>query len=463
MIFRDDELIRINTINPYTENMIQSYEVMSKSEVKNIVQTCRDAFSIERSSEIKQRISNLSNLIKLLKHKRSYYASIITREMGKPITQSLAEIDKCILICEYYEKNGEIYLIDQKIETNYHQSYLSYEPIGIVGCIMPWNFPFLELFKFAIPALIAGNAIILKHSRITVQCSLELELLFSESGFRKGIFKTIIGDHELGEYLIKQKIDAVSITSSVKTGRRIATLAARYLKKTVLELGGSDPFIVLEDADLKSAAENAVKSRLLNTGQSCIAAKRFLVMENVFDEFLELFLKYTEAQIIGDPMHTATTIGPIVRNKQRNQILYQIEDGLSKGANLILGGKALKSKGYFMEPTILTNLNDRMLILKEEVFGPVSPIQKIRTEAESIFKANRSSFGLGATIWTQNLNKGMEMSQKLECGMVYVNEMMKSDPRMPFGGVKNSGIGRELSNIGIKEFVNIKSFIINKL
>lgn len=462
-IYNDNQLIKINTINPATEEVIKTYDVMNKSDISKIVKDSRKSFYNFKNMDIKERVDNLINFVNLIKKNKKKYALLITREMGKPITQSLAEIDKCIWICEYFIEFSASFLENQNVNTEYHGSYISFEPLGVVGCLMPWNFPFLELIKFAIPAMMAGNTVILKHSKICIGCSLEMEKLFIESRFPKNSFKVIIGDHDLGEYLLKSDIDAISVTSSVETGKKIAMLASKRLKKFVLELGGSDPFIVLDDANLEQAVDIAIKSRFLNTGQSCNAAKRFIVMKKVFNDFVELFLKKLENQVIGDPCNQTTSLGPIVRNKQRKRILDQIKDSELKGGNIITGGKTLHRKGFFMEPTVITDVQQKMQILKEEVFGPVAPIMVVGTEKEAISKANKSQFGLGASVWTKNIEKGIDFSKKIEAGMVSINEMVKSDPRMPFGGIKKSGLGRELSQVGIKEFVNIKSVIVKKL
>jgi acyl-CoA reductase-like NAD-dependent aldehyde dehydrogenase len=317
--------------------------------------------------------------------------------------------------------------------------------------------------RFAAPVVAAGNVAILKHSSVCLGSSLEIAQAFRDAGFPENVFQVVLGDYRTGESLVQSDIDAVSVTGSVSTGKRVGELATRGLKKFVLELGGSDPFIVLEDADLNQTAHMAAQSRLLNTGQSCISAKRFIVVKEVVKKFTDLFVEETKAEVVGDPMDYRTTVGPLVRENQRTTIDEQVQEARSHGAEILLGGRRIESKGFFFEPTVISKVNHDMRVLKEEVFGPVAPILVVENEEEAITEANNSEFGLGASIWTNNIERGVRLAKRIQSGIVSVNEMVRSDPRMPFGGIKNSGIGRELSEFGIKEFVNIKSVVVKDI
>jgi acyl-CoA reductase-like NAD-dependent aldehyde dehydrogenase len=317
--------------------------------------------------------------------------------------------------------------------------------------------------RFAVPALTAGNVGILKHSSVCLGCAEKLVQSFEDAGFPENIFQAVIGDASAGEALVQGDIDAVSVTGSINTGRRVATLASSSLKKFVLELGGSDPFIVLEDADLNQTAYMATQSRLLNTGQSCISAKRFIVVKEVAEKFTNLFVDDTRAEVLGDPLDPKTTIGPLVRDSQRQALAKQVDDARQRGGKVLTGGKEVNRDGYFYEPTIVSNVNHGMSMLKEEVFGPAAPIIVVNDEQEAIAEANNSEFGLGASVWTSDIDRGVRLARQIQSGLVSVNEMVKSDPRLPFGGIKKSGIGRELSEFGIKEFVNIKSVVVKDI
>jgi acyl-CoA reductase-like NAD-dependent aldehyde dehydrogenase len=328
---------------------------------------------------------------------------------------------------------------------------------------MPWNFPFWQAMRFIVPTLIAGNVAILKHSSVCIGSSLNIRDSLTAAGFPENVFQIVIGDYRAGEALVQSKIDAVSVTGSVSTGKRVAGLAAGDLKKFVLELGGSDPFIVLEDADLNHTVPQAVHSRLLNTGQSCIAAKRFIVLKEIADKFTKLFVQNVKEEIVGDPMDKRTTIGPLVRDSQRQALIKQVDDSKLKHAEILLGGNIIDGSGYYYEPTVISNVNHEMDILREEVFGPAAPIVIVENEAEAIMEANNSDFGLGASIWTSSFERGLKLAREIQSGVVKINEMVRSDPRLPFGGVKYSAIGRELSEFGIREFVNVKSIAVKDI
>jgi aldehyde dehydrogenase len=383
--------------------------------------------------------------------------------MGKPIRQSIAEIEKCAWVCDYYADHAETFLRDELIPTEFRKSFVSFEPVGVVAGIMPWNFPFWQVMRYAVPALTAGNVGILKHSSVSLGSAVKIEEAFKDAGFPEDVFQSIIGDYRAGEALIQSQIDAVSVTGSVSTGRRVAELAAKDLKKVVLELGGSDPFVVLEDADLNQTAHMATQARLLNTGQSCIAAKRFIVVKEIAEKFSKLFVENTNAEVVGNPMNSKTTVGPLVRENQRDALSKQVEDSKTKGGRILTGGKTVNGDGYFYEPTIISNVNHEMDVIREEVFGPAAPIIVVTNEEEAIREANNTEFGLGASIWTNNIERGTYLARRIQSGIVSINEMVKSDPRLPFGGTKYSGIGRELSEFGIKEFVNIKSIVVKDI
>jgi aldehyde dehydrogenase len=450
----------IVTINPSTGKVIATYNNTSDEEISNKVNSARIAFESWQKKNIAERAEHLRNLGKVLIKRKEEYSKLITEEMGKPIRQSRAEIEKCRWACNYYADHAGSFLTDEVVPTEYHKSFVSFDPLGVIAAIMPWNFPFWQVMRFAVPALAAGNAIILKHSSKTIGCSIKMQEAFDEAEFPDNVFMTVIGDRSVGESLVKSNIDAVSITGSVKAGKRVGELALKDLKRFVLELGGSDPFIVFEDADIDRVAQMAVKSRFINTGQSCIAAKRFIVMKEIEDEFTKLLVENVEEEVVGDPMNSKTTIGPLVSKGGWDAVVGQVDDAKTKGAEVLAGGKVVEREGYFYEPTILSNVNHDMDVLSEETFGPVAPIVVVNSSEEAIQEANNTEFGLGASIWTGNIEHGIEFARRIKSGIVSINDMVKSDPRMPFGGIKNSGIGKELSHYGIKEFVNIKSITV---
>jgi acyl-CoA reductase-like NAD-dependent aldehyde dehydrogenase len=453
----------IETVNPATGKVIAKYQNMTNDEIREKVRNARLALQGWKNLDIGERCSITRNLGRVMRKNKDSYSKLITEEMGKPIRQAVAEVEKCAWLCDYYSETAESFLRDELIPTEFRKSFVSFEPLGVIAGIMPWNFPFWQAMRFAVPALIAGNVEILKHSSVCLGSAIRLEEAFLEAGFPENVFQTVIGNPTVGEALIRSKIDAVSVTGSISTGKRIAELASKDLKKFVLELGGSDPFIVLDDADLNQTAYTATQSRLLNTGQSCIAAKRFIVVKEVADKFTKLFVENTEAEQMGDPMDPKTTVGPLVRDSQRKTLSVQVEDAKSKEGKILTGGNSVDGEGYFYEPTIVSNVRHNMKIVQEEVFGPAAPIIVVNNEAEAVAEANNSEFGLGASIWTNNLERGVGLARQIQSGIVSINEMVRSDPRLPFGGTKLSGIGRELSEFGIKEFVNIKSVIVKDI
>jgi acyl-CoA reductase-like NAD-dependent aldehyde dehydrogenase len=455
--------IIIETVNPATGKPIAKYHNMSIDEINDKVKNARTALNSWKSLDIGERCSLTRKLGRVMRKNKDEYSRIITEEMGKPIRQATAEVEKCAWLCDYYSETAESFLRDELIPTEFRKSFVSFEPLGVIAGIMPWNFPFWQAMRFAVPALTAGNVEILKHSSVCLGSALKLEDAFLEAGFPESVFQCVIGNPIVGEALIKSDIDAVSVTGSINTGKRVAELASKNLKKFVLELGGSDPFIVLEDADLNQTAYMAAQSRLLNTGQSCIAAKRFIVVKEVADKFVKLFVENTEAEVVGDPMDSKTTVGPLVRESQRQALSIQVEDARNKGANILTGGNPIDGEGYFFEPTVLGDVKHEMKVVREEVFGPAAPVIVVEGEEEAIAEANNSEFGLGASIWTNNLERGIRLGRQIQSGIVSINEMVKSDPRLPFGGTKSSGIGRELSEFGIREFVNIKSIVVKDI
>lgn len=453
----------IETVNPATGKPIAKYHNMSIDEINDKVTNARTALKSWKSLDIGERCSLARKLGRVMRKNKDEYSRTITEEMGKPIRQATAEVEKCAWLCDYYSETAESFLRDELIPTEFRKSFVSFEPLGVIAGIMPWNFPFWQAMRFAVPALTSGNVEILKHSSVCLGSALKLEDAFLEAGFPEGVFQCVIGNPIVGEALIKSDIDAVSVTGSINTGKRVAELASKNLKKFVLELGGSDPFIVLEDADLNQTAYMAAQSRLLNTGQSCIAAKRFIVVKDVADKFIKLFVENTEAEVVGDPMDSKTTVGPLVRESQRQALSIQVDDARNKGANILTGGNPIDGEGYFFEPTVLGDVKHEMKVVREEVFGPAAPVIVVEGEEEAVAEANNSEFGLGASIWTNNLERGIRLGRQIQSGIVSINEMVKSDPRLPFGGTKSSGIGRELSEFGIREFVNIKSVVVKDI
>ncbi len=446
----------VKTINPATEEVVAEYEIISKEKISESVKKSRSAFS-EWRKDIKKRAAFVHTLADELRKNKTDLARVATKEMGKPIKEALSEVEKCAWAMEFYGDNGDIFLNPEIVNTDARKSFLSFEPIGVVGSIMPWNFPYWQALRFAAPSLMAGNTIVLKPASATMQCGIEIEHTFRKVGFPDGVFQTLVGDSSIVEPMIDSDINAVTFTGSTSVGSKVAQRATSQLKKCVLELGGSDPFIVCDDADVEKAANGAVKGRFINCGQSCIASKRFLVTKNIAKEFIEKFVQNAEKLRVGDPTLEDTDIGPLVNIDGLNKIEELVADAVKNGAEVLTGGKRIQNKGYFYSPTILTKISPKMRMAQEETFGPVAPVTVVNSEMEAIKIANDSQFGLGASIWTQDLVKAEKLSRMVESGIVTVNNVVISDPRIPFGGVKHSGFGRELSRYGMLEFVNIKS------
>ena len=444
------------TINPATEQVLNEYDGITKSELENTVSKARQSFK-EWRTNIDKRAAFLYNFAHHFRKDKENLARLITMEMGKPIKESRSEVDKCAWAMEYYADYGRNFISDETTNTDARKSFTTFQPLGVVGSIMPWNFPYWQALRFAGPSLMAGNTVILKPASATLQCGLEIESTFEKSGLPEGVFQTVIGNSAVAETLIDSDVDAVTFTGSVEVGKKVGQRAVAQLKKCVLELGGSDPFIICEDADIEKASAGAVKGRFINCGQSCIATKRFLVVEKVADEFIDKFVQKAETLNVGDPLSESTDVGPLVNFDSLQNIEELVKDAMNEGAKVLLGGERKSGKGYFYFPTILTNINQKMRIAHEETFGPVAPISVVRDEKEAVKLANDSEFGLGASIWTQDLHKAEKLSRLMEAGIVTVNNVVVSDPRVPFGGIKNSGFGRELARYGMLEFVNIKS------
>ena len=444
------------TVNPTSGQILNEYENMTKENINELVRRAREAFS-DWKKDIQKRADSLYAFADEIRKNKENLAVTATREMGKAIKESRSEIDKCAWTIEYYADNGKIFTSDEIVNTDARKSVIIFEPIGVIGSIMPWNFPYWQALRFAAPSLMAGNTIVLKPASATMQCGIEIEKAFINAGIPRGIFQTMIGDSSTAETLIDSEINAVTFTGSVQVGGKVAQRATSQLKKTVLELGGSDPFIVCEDADIEKASTGAVKGRFINCGQSCIASKRFIIIKKIAGEFIEKFVSKTEKLRVGDPLLDDTDIGPLVNSKSLNNIESLVSKSVKEGAEVATGGERTNSKGFFYRPTIMKKVSPKMEVASEEVFGPIAPVITVDEEKDAIKVANNSKYGLGASIWTQDLEKAEKLSRSIESGIVTVNNVVISDPRVPFGGIKNSGFGRELSRYGMLEFVNVKS------
>jgi succinate-semialdehyde dehydrogenase/glutarate-semialdehyde dehydrogenase/succinyl-CoA reductase len=450
------------TINPATGKTLKRYKSSTKGDVDKAVAKARKAFEKWRQLSPAKRAVYLERTAKTLRAQKEKLARIITQEMGKPIKESLPEVAKCALALEYYSENGPKFLNPEATKTDATDSYVAFEPLGVIGSIMPWNFPLWQCIRFAAPALMVGNTTVFKPSSITPQSGLALQNAFESTETVPGCFNIILGSAQVANHLIESNTVAVSFTGSVNAGRTVAQSASGQLKKFVLELGGSDPFIVLEDADIEATSTGAVAGRFINNGQSCIATKRIFVVKRVLDEFLEKFVKKTKSLRVGDPLSPETDIGPMVREEALKTLDAQVQEAITHGAHLELGGERLKRKGSFYSPTILTNITPEMRIMREETFGPAAPVMAVRDENEAIRLANKSEFGLGASVWGTDTRRAEKVAREVSAGLVTVNNVVVSDPRMPFGGVRHSGIGRELSRYGMLEFTNIKSVRVHE-
>ncbi len=450
------------TINPATEEELKKYNYFQDDQIEEIINKCNRAWLNWKDTPFSQRSHLLLRMKTLLIERKETLAKEITTEMGKPLTQSVAEIEKCAWVCEYYANNAETFLQKDVVETDATSSYIRYDPLGVVLAIMPWNFPYWQVFRFAAPALMAGNGCLLKHSPNTTGCALMIQKLFEEAGFPDNLFQTILTDIPQIESIVEnKKIAAVTLTGSTSAGKSLAALAGKHLKKSVLELGGSDPYLILPDADIKMAAETCVTGRLLNAGQSCIAAKRFIVFREVYDDFLKQVKTIMQDKVLDDPNREGTDIGPMARKDLLKTLNDQVIKSVKNGAKIELGGQIPDRKGYFYPPTILTNVSKGMPAYDEELFGPVASVIVVENEEQAIQIANDTQYGLGSAIFSKDITKAELLASKIEAGSTFINTFVKSDPRLPFGGIKSSGYGRELSFLGIREFVNAKTIYIN--
>ncbi len=448
---------QITAVNPATEEVIASFDAFGSDEVEMAVAEAHGAFLEWRERPIAERAVPMRALAALLRERSDRYARLATLEMGKPIVEAKAEIEKCAFGSEHFAQNASRYLADEEIRANARRSIVAFQPLGVVLAVMPWNFPFWQVVRFAAPALMAGNAALLKHASNVPQCALAIEEVLREAGFPQGLLRAVlVSGAGIEPIIADDRIRAVTLTGSSDTGSRIAELAGRALKKSVLELGGSDPYIVLADADLEAAVTTAVRARNQNNGQSCIAAKRFIIVESIADEFERRFAKGVEDLVVGDPMDPKTQVGPLARRDLLDTLERQVDESVRAGARVLTGGERLSGKGYFFRPTVLSNVTPDMPAFRQETFGPAAAVVRVRDADEAVRVANDSVYGLGASIWTRDAALGERLARRVESGSVFVNGMVASDPRLPFGGIKRSGYGRELSAFGAREFTNVQ-------
>ncbi len=454
----------LQSINPLNGKTLKKYKEDTEEEVNIKIEKADKAWMKWKNSSFAEREKLLRNTAKILKERKKELAALMAEEMGKPLKEGISEIEKCALVCEYYAKNGRTFLKDQLIKTEAKKSYVSFQPMGVVLAVMPWNFPFWQVFRFLAPGLLAGNCGVLKHASNVPGCALAIEDVLKKAGSPSGVFQTLmVGSKAVKKIIANPLVRAVTLTGSTGAGMKVAELAGKNLKKTVLELGGSDPYIILEDADLEMAAEVCSKSRLINNGQSCIAAKRFIVLKKIEKEFIQLFKEKMAAKKMGDPFKVGTDLGPMARKDLRDDLHKQVLENIKAGAKCILGGNIPDMPGdhAFYEPTILTGVKKGMPAYDEEIFGPVASVFSANNIAAAIRIANDTNFGLGAAIFTKNIALGEKIAREdLQAGSCFVNEFVKSDPRLPFGGINQSGYGRELGLYGIHEFVNIKTVYV---
>lgn len=448
----------IASINPTTGKTLKTFEALSAEQIEEKLQLAADTFRTYRRASFEGRGRMMMRAAEILESDKNTLAKIMTTEMGKPIKAAVSEAEKCAWVCRYYAENAQHHLADQIVKTNAGKSYVKFQPLGPVLAVMPWNFPFWQVFRFAAPALMAGNVGLLKHASNVPQCALAIEEIFTRAGFPQGTFQTLlIGSNAVEGILSDERVAAATLTGSEPAGRSVASIAGKQIKKTVLELGGSDPFIVMGSANLDEAVTTAVKARTINNGQSCIAAKRFIVATEIYEEFERRFVNEMRALRIGDPMEESTDIGPLATPQIVNDLEDQVQKAVATGARVLTGGKRPDRPGNFFEPTVLVNLDLNAPVSCEEIFGPVAMLFRASGIDEAIQIANATPFGLGSSAWTNDAKEQAQFIEELEAGSLFINGMVASDPRLPFGGVKHSGYGRELAEFGIREFVNIKT------
>jgi succinate-semialdehyde dehydrogenase/glutarate-semialdehyde dehydrogenase len=453
----------ISSTNPATGETQKSFESLSNQQLEEKLQHATETFRNYRRTSFTDRAQMMRRAAEILEQEKQEFARVMTIEMGKPIKAAVQEAEKCALVCRYYAENAEKHLADEIVETNATKSYVRFQPLGAVLAVMPWNFPFWQVFRFAAPALMAGNVGLLKHASNVPQCALAIEDIFRRGSFPEGAFQTLlIGSETVQRVIEDARVGAVTLTGSEPAGRSVAGIAGKQIKKTVLELGGSDPFIVMPSADLEAAVATAVKARTINNGQSCIAAKRFIVHAQIYEEFEKRFVEVMKGLRVGDPMDEATDIGPLATEQILKDLEEQVQVSVAAGAKILTGGQKFKAagnlaRGNFYEPTVLVDIPKDSPAYADEIFGPVASLFRVGGVDEAIELANATPFGLGAAAWTNDDAERGRFVDQLEAGCVFINGMVASDPRLPFGGVKNSGYGRELGEFGIREFVNVKT------
>jgi len=448
----------IATVNPATGGTLKTFEPATDQEIDAALTRAVKAFRDHRLLPFAERAALMTRAAGILEADKKELGRLMTVEMGKPIGAGVAEAEKCALACRYYAERAESFLADENVVVKDGTAWIAFQPIGVVLAVMPWNFPFWQVFRFAAPALMAGNVGILKHASNVPQCALAIEDVFKRAGFAEGVFQTLlIGSASVGKIIADNRVAAVTLTGSEGAGREVASTAGRNLKKTVIELGGSDPFIVMPSADIDSASKTAVTARMINNGQSCIAAKRFIVHEKIYDGFMQRFVAGVAALKVGDPIDPKTQVGPLATGQLRDDLEKQVNATVAAGARVQVGGKRIDRAGYFFEPTVLSDIPAGAPAESQELFGPVASVWKVASIDEAIERANGTSFGLGASAWTEDANERVRFIRDIEAGLVFINGMVASEPALPFGGVKSSGYGRELGAFGIREFVNIKS------
>ncbi len=449
------------TLDPATGELVKTYPLVTPEAALQAAQQASEAQRAWREIPFAERKRLFLKMAALLKAEKPRLALLMTREMGKPIVESEAEIDKCALGCTFYAENAQEFLREEAIATEAGKSYVRYDPLGVVLAIMPWNFPFWQVFRCSVPAMMAGNAVLLKHAPNVPGCALKIVELFQSVGFPNGVFQSIFCDNETTARLIgSPPVQAVSLTGSDRAGSEVASTAGRALKKVVLELGGSDPFIIFDDADLEACLPLAIRCRFLNAGQSCIAAKRFVLTPGIAARFEPAFVRAVQGMKVGDPALRETRIGPLAREDLLQNLSRQVEEAKREGAVCLTGGGGLPGKGFFYQPTVLKGVRSGMVVCREEIFGPVASLFVVKDEAEAIRFANDTAYGLGASLWTRDTKKGEALAARIEAGSVFINGMTRSDVRLPFGGIKRSGFGRELSSFGMHEFTNIKTVVV---